>query len=329
MSQPLVSIITPLYNRKHLISRCVKSVCNQTYKNLEIIVVDDGSTDNPDDVLSELARDSRVRILRQSNSGVSAARNLGIETAKGEYIMFLDSDDAMLPPAVEWCVREAEASHADCVTYAHCHCGTEQEPPIATEVHSILLTEEESIKNAFQTNRLFAMWNKLYRRQLLGDLRLLTDVSWGEDFIFSLSYLQKCNSVAVLDAVLVNITTDSPNSLNKRYRPQMFADCTAQYKAIQDYLQSHPSPEITRMFQTYMWWCLMACVRKLCLLAPLSYRDKVRELKSWANSELFQSLPTEYCPRSLTCSMVKKRFFTLLPAIIQLGAMKSHKKRLK
>lgn len=323
MIQPLVSIIIPLYNRKHLISRCVKSVCNQTYPHLEIIVVDDGSTDKPDDVLAELACDERVKVLRKPNGGVSSARNAGIDAAQGEYIMFLDSDDAMLPMAVEWCVREAENSSADCVTYAHCHCGLTQEVSLPTECRAVHFGKEEGIEEAYVTDRLFAMWNKLYRRQLLGTLRLLPDVSWGEDFIFSFSYMQRCETIAALDAALVNITPDSHGSLNKRYRPQMFADCLAQYDVIRRYLAAAPPSRMIKLFNEYMWGCMLACVRKMSLLAPLSYGEKVAELRRWAESDFVKSLDPELCYHTLDCRVVQKQWYVLVPAAVRLCSFKS------
>ncbi|MGC8603005.1 MAG: glycosyltransferase family 2 protein, partial [Desulfomonilaceae bacterium] len=99
----LVSVIIPTYNRAHLIERAVNSVLEQTYDKLEIIVVDDGSTDNTGNVLSQLQDgDSRVRYIRhETNKGSQSARNTGIRNARGDYVAFLDSDDEWLPYKLE------------------------------------------------------------------------------------------------------------------------------------------------------------------------------------------------------------------------------------
>ena len=92
--KPLISIIVPVYNIKEYIERCVKSITDQTYKNLEIILVDDGSTDGTEKILDELAeKDARIKVFHKENGGSSSARNLGITKATGEYIGFADSDD--------------------------------------------------------------------------------------------------------------------------------------------------------------------------------------------------------------------------------------------
>jgi len=101
--KPTVSVIIPTYNRAHLISRAIKSVLNQTYQDFEVIVVDDGSTDNTEEVIKEFQKkDERIKYVRhEKNKGGSAARNTGIKAAKGKYIAFLDSDDEWLPEKLE------------------------------------------------------------------------------------------------------------------------------------------------------------------------------------------------------------------------------------
>jgi glycosyltransferase involved in cell wall biosynthesis len=94
-NEPLVSVVIPTYNRAHCVGEAIKSVLDQTYKNFEIIVVDDGSTDNTQEVLATFG--DRIRVIRQENKGVSAARNAGIREARGEWLAFLDSDDLWLP----------------------------------------------------------------------------------------------------------------------------------------------------------------------------------------------------------------------------------------
>ena len=98
----MISVIVPVYNEENSVGRCISSVLTQTYSNLELVLVDDGSTDASGSVCEHYAdQDSRIRVFHKSNGGVSSARNLGISMAIGEYIMFLDSDDFLLPDALE------------------------------------------------------------------------------------------------------------------------------------------------------------------------------------------------------------------------------------
>lgn len=122
--KPLISVIVPVYNVEKYLPKCLDSLLAQTWQELEIIVVDDGSPDNSWDIMQEYARrDSRVRLIRQKNGGLSAARNAGVEAARGEWIGFLDSDDYVAPEMYERLYRaavEQGAQMAVCsFTYVH------------------------------------------------------------------------------------------------------------------------------------------------------------------------------------------------------------------
>src|SRR5919199_804996 len=109
----LVSVVIPCYNQAHFLREAIESVLEQTYPHFEIVVVDDGSTDNTSEVASGYYPSEKVRLLRQENKGLSAARNAGLAESGGEYVVFLDADDRLLPEALEVGVRELEA-HPQC-----------------------------------------------------------------------------------------------------------------------------------------------------------------------------------------------------------------------
>ena len=114
----LVSIIVPVYNTGEYLAPCIESLTSQTYSNLEIILVDDGSTDGSGAVCDEFAhRDSRVKVIHQKNAGVSAARNAGLEIASGTYLTFVDADDGLVPHGLETALRYLRENDADMVTY--------------------------------------------------------------------------------------------------------------------------------------------------------------------------------------------------------------------
>ncbi|MBR3802122.1 MAG: glycosyltransferase family 2 protein [Clostridia bacterium] len=117
-NQPIVSVIIPVYNVEDYLCECVDSVINQTYKNLEIILVDDGSTDSSGKICDDYAeKDERIRVIHKNNSGPSKTRNVGLEHAKGKYIFFLDSDDYIELNALEMLVQAAETNDADLVFF--------------------------------------------------------------------------------------------------------------------------------------------------------------------------------------------------------------------
>ena len=116
MNQPLVSIILPVYNAQNHLARCVGSICAQTYQNIEIIILNDGSKDQSLPVCEEFRqKDSRIVLVDKANSGVSDTRNLGLKLAGGKYIQFVDSDDYLDPDFTEHLVTAAEENEADLV----------------------------------------------------------------------------------------------------------------------------------------------------------------------------------------------------------------------
>ncbi len=118
MERPLVSIVIPLYNVEKYLNRCIQSVVDQSYADLEIILVDDGSTDHCPAICDSWAeKDERIRVIHKSNEGAGKARNTGIDNAGGKYIFFFDSDDWVSIHTVEKCVASAEENHADAVLY--------------------------------------------------------------------------------------------------------------------------------------------------------------------------------------------------------------------
>ena len=116
MDTPLVTIIVPVYNSEKYLEQCIQNLLNQTYHNLQIILVNDGSTDHSLDICKRIT-DKRVEVYTKQNGGASSARNLGLTHRKGEYVLFVDSDDYLKDNAVEILVSTADSNNADCVYF--------------------------------------------------------------------------------------------------------------------------------------------------------------------------------------------------------------------
>ncbi len=193
---PMVSIIVPVYNASRTISRCVESILNQQYTDLELFLVDDGSQDDSGRICDAYAcRDSRVRVIHKENSGVSEARNTALEQACGTYIQFLDSDDWITPDATSSLVRAAESSQCDLVIADFYRVIGERVSHKGDIDEDTVLTREEFAAHMMENPADFyygVLWNKLYRRDLIEThhLRLDPDISWCEDFLFNLEYIR-------------------------------------------------------------------------------------------------------------------------------------------
>ena len=172
-SQNKISVIVPVYNVEAQLKRCVASIINQTYTDLEIILVDDGSTDNSGAMCDELANsDSRIKVIHQSNKGLSGARNSGLDVATGDYVFFVDSDDYLDIVTMEKLLMQAQRCHADIVGCGFTHVfDNAGDAPFTSQLPGIW-SGREAVHQMMKSNNLCTTaWNKLYKRGLWENIR--------------------------------------------------------------------------------------------------------------------------------------------------------------
>lgn len=203
----LVSIIVPVYNAEKHLCHCLDSLLSQTWKKIEIILIDDGSSDRSPEICDEYAEKyNNIVVIHKINGGVSAARNLGLKLAKGKYIGFCDSDDLTIPEMYEILVKEIKETNAQisCCGYI-----------VFKDEKSINLSEYEDIqikKTLSSTDKYMSiikndqvrgyLWNKLFLREVIESsnrLRFQEDLAILEDEVFVLDYLKRCNSMVIVN----------------------------------------------------------------------------------------------------------------------------------
>lgn len=168
-----VSVIIPVYNVSSYLIACLDSVCAQTLTDLEIILVDDGSTDGSERICDQYAeRDERIRVIHKPNGGLSSARNAGIEAATSDWIGFIDSDDRIDPDMYELLYQDARETGADLACCGLYDCYKGQEPTRVPDPHREVLTPEQAVKVVFEAKKTsVTAVNKLYRKALFDDVR--------------------------------------------------------------------------------------------------------------------------------------------------------------
>ena len=195
---PLISVIVPVYNVEKYLARCIDSIIAQTYKNLEIILVDDGSADTSGAICDEYAHtDSRIRVFHKENGGLSDARNFGIAESHGEYLGFVDSDDYIATDMYELLyslVCEYNVSMAACDV---CDVDDGKEPHLISKGDGILCVGREEAMRIVLDGRInYAYaWNKLYKRELFDTIRYPVG-KYIEDFFVILPLIEKAGNVA-------------------------------------------------------------------------------------------------------------------------------------
>ncbi len=200
----LVSIIVPVYNAEKYLKRCVDSILKQDYPGFELILIDDGSTDGSAQICDAYAaQDTRIRVFHQENAGVSAARNLALDMAKGEYIQFLDSDDWVAPEATRLLVGSLERYDCDMVISDFYRVSGERLAQKGDIEEEKVLSRQEFAACMIENPADFyygVLWNKLYRRRIIEEhkIRMDTEISWCEDFLFNLEYIRHAASFYAL-----------------------------------------------------------------------------------------------------------------------------------
>ncbi len=204
MNQPLVSIIVPVYNGEKSIERCLRSIQNQSYSRIEVIVVNDGSTDHTQRVIDKyVSGDPRFCCIRKNNSGVSDSRNRGMQKAAGEYFQFVDGDDWLVKQATEEFVKMAIAYDCDMVIsdfyrvrgrkiFAKGHIDS---GPVITR-----MKYAEYMMEAPANFYYGVLWNKFFRADIIRrfELTCSPELDWCEDFRFNLEYLQYVGKVGII-----------------------------------------------------------------------------------------------------------------------------------
>ena len=208
MESKLVSVIVPAYNTKAYIGRAIESLLSQSYRNIEILVIDDGSSDGTGEEAEKYAKiDNRIKVISKENGGVSRARNTGIEQAEGEFVAFLDSDDEMESYGLEKLVEAIVRSEADLV---NCNYSRWDESGTRLEDYDLITGE---IPVASMEERLdfvarellpyrvgYEVWDKLYRAYIIKKCGITFDpgCSVGEDLAFNLKYITKTSKIACI-----------------------------------------------------------------------------------------------------------------------------------
>lgn len=215
---PLISVIIPIYNTKEYLSKCIESVINQTYKNLEIILVDDGSTDGSEKVCDEyIKKDSRIIVIHKENGGISSARNVGMEVAKGEYIAFVDSDDWIEVQMYEKMQELYWENDADIVICGYRKINDNKIIDFSTG--RIKLLYDTELLDTYLTAHDRCMMsqspcNRLYRRDMIEDIRF-DDIPKGEDGAFNAEVMPRAKKAIFIDSAYYNYITRA-NSLSKQ-----------------------------------------------------------------------------------------------------------------
>ena len=279
-----ITIIVPCYNAQNYLHRCIDSILTQNYIDFELLLVDDGSTDNSATICDEFAKyDKRVRVFHKKNGGVSLARNLGLDNSLGEYIMFVDSDDYMLPGMLEVMLSTLESKKADLVVCGTTETGGGYWRPIADVDYSINQLKENFV-SLLHTELLSPPWNKIYKKEIIGSNRFCEDISFGEDLLFNIQYLEKCENISLIKESPFYHEKENENSLVVKFNRNRLLDIEKVWVVVDRF-----SEDKEGLYSKYLR-DLTVYVRQLLKTKQYSWLEKKNILEEWSSVTLIKSL---------------------------------------
>lgn len=270
---PQISIIVPVYNAEKYLHQCVDSILNQSFRDFELLLIDDGSKDDSGAICDEYAsKDKRVRVWHQENQGVSVARNVGLEHAQGEWIYFPDSDDIIMDDAFDTMMSMVSEG----VDYVICGYEVYDEDGNCTyaiaDRQQRTMTQHEALMEMFApTDYRYQgyLWNKLFKRSIIqkNNLRFVEGIKFNEDRLFDVEYLSCINGdVAYSTSPIyqyIERSTSAMASLTQRFNPYFLTDLDAFVK-MGEVLRANKQDETLRMAHMQSMLCSVGRMYSIC-----------------------------------------------------------------
>ena len=290
MDEKLVSVIIPAYNIEDYIGRCLDSIISQTYKNLEIIVVDDGSRDHTGEILDNYAKkDRRIKVIHKENGGVSSARNKGIEAAEGDYIGFIDGDDLIESEMYKILVDLLEEENADIA-----HCGYQMVFLDRVDYYhntgkKKIQTTEEGLKDLLSGEMIEpGLVNKLYKKELIKNCRLDETVKINEDLLMNYQLFKLSQKSVYYDITPYSYMIRSSSATGANSLITKREDALRVLNQIKDDCINNNLLSI--IYKRYIYLLMAICRDDLKDRSYIEYQKKQRkQLKKELKTDIFKS----------------------------------------
>lgn len=302
--QPLITVTIPVYNVAQYLPRCLFSVLKQTLKDIEIICVNDGSTDESVQILNDFAaQDKRIKIFSQTNKGLSSSRNCGLENATGQYIFFLDADDYLHPQALEIFYTAAQKNNVH-VVVGETFCRLDRDKP-NTNAYNIDKIEPHhhipALKELYKYRHISAVaWNKLYRADILHNRRFIEGILF-EDWPFVTSLFADINEFASIRIPLYMYNITTPSIMRSCFSVKKIQDYITGIRFVSEYFSQQPQQKLWSLVQRKR----IAQSVKMMLSKISKSKDNQPELEAYFKQE-YMRLKQEKIVRFTDLSLKSK-----------------------
>ena len=338
--KPLVSIIIPVYNVEKYLSQCLDSVLNQTYTDIEIICVNDGSNDGSGEILNDyVARDNRIKIINIENQGLSNARNVGFQHSKGEYVVYIDSDDWVDANTIEVALNAALERNADVVLWNYIKEYTDLSVPVRVfeenreykgsgfvQLYRQLVgLTGKMLRKPAQCDSISTAWGKLYKASIIKNNNIQfvdTQIIGTEDLLFNAEYFRFCESAVSLSDMFNHYRKQNSESLARRYKPRLYEQWAELQRRL--YLVCGDKVFLAESLSNRVALSFIGLgINEM--LSPLSLRTKYKKLKMILSTQEYKkalaSLDLTFMPIHWKIFFISARCRLMLSVLLLLYAM--------
>lgn len=292
-----VSIIVPVYNVENDLAYCIDSILSQTYENIELLLIDDGSSDSSPEICDEYAKkDKRVRVYHRKNGGVSSARNYGLDNAEGEYVLFVDSDDRIAPDTVKDNINLAIANNLDMVIFSFYYHITAQDcinPNIIDK--SFCGNHEDFFNECFNLlidkELINAPWNKFIRREIIekNGIRFNENFSICEDMAFSVETLSACERIMLNNKIYYDYYIKQSGSLVFKFHENYFEALSNFYRLAMEYCNKYKdNEEQKKKLDTLYASLTIMFIKMICCRHEDNAKTKISHIMSICSDKKFR-----------------------------------------
>lgn len=315
--QPLISVIVPVYNGQEYLEKCIESIQAQTYENIEVIIINDGSTDATGQVCVRLKEKySNIRVITMEDEGVSAARNAGLDAAKGAFVTFVDADDRIRPKMLEVLYQGIMDTGSDVCGCSFLMWKTDEEweeleqkryrveKPVTYRPGDFL--EKELLNGNSRC------WSKLYRRAAIGKMRFQRGLAIGEDMLFVVELLPYIRSISEFSYPGYGYYVNPTGAMNRTFTPR-YMDQIACWEIARSKMPD--KPQIQAKVTTILLISIMLTVGKIAKLSGKE-RKKYKKYVDICHAKIKEEVKVEGAYAGLSKGyQLKVKFFSLFPAV--------------
>lgn len=306
MEKPLISIIVPVYGVERELPRCIDSILTQDFTDFELLLIDDGSPDRCGEICDEYAaKDSRLRVFHKQNGGVSSARNVGLDNARGEWVMFVDSDDVLLSNSLKYTVDAINDIDGREVFIVFNLLYNSQ--PIVQD-HETNFTTDQYISCCLRYKVHIGPYAKLFKREKMGSLRFNVNLKIGEDLLFIIEYLVGLGNSAVIQYChqpVYNYIQRDGSAMKSDKASQEYIRLNEYAVPVLQGILKEKYKEAISQFEAINTWCSFYRKRSKPTLAQ---EQRLYELSKLIKSETIDPVLTKYL-QLLNCHLLFSRLY--------------------